>query len=73
MPLAEVRLAIHGLNTHAPHQGRDVPPPNRMTVSPQEIAQHPGSGKRILQMQRVDPAHQGQLRLRYRRRLVVRG
>ena len=62
MPLARVRRAIHGLNTHAPHQGRDVPPPNRMAVPLQEVPQHASSGKRMGQMQRVDPTHQGQLR-----------
>ena len=73
MPLARVRLAIHGLNTHAPQQGRDVPPPKRMAFSPEQIAQHPGSSKRMVQREFVNPAHQYQIRDRHGRRLVLRG
>jgi hypothetical protein len=60
MPLAGARSAIHRLDPHAPHQGGYVPPPNRMAVSPEQIAQHAGSRKRMVQMECVDPAHQGQ-------------
>ncbi len=69
MPLAGAGLAIYGLNAHASHQRGHVPPPNRMAVSPQEVAQHPGASKRMVQMQLVDPAPQGQIRCRHRRRL----
>jgi len=34
-------------------------------------AQHPGSGKRIVQMEGVDPAHQRQSRVRHRLWLIV--
>ena len=34
MPLAEVRLAIQGLNPHAAHQGGDMPPPNDVALLP---------------------------------------
>jgi hypothetical protein len=42
-----------------------------MAFLPEQIAQHPGTGKRTVQMQCVDPAHEYQIRGRYRRRLVV--
>ena len=71
MPLASAGLAIHGLNAHAPHQGGHVPPPTHIASVPQEIAQHSGAGKRILQMPCVDLAHQHQIRGRHRRGLVV--
>ena len=34
MPLAEVRLAIQGLNPHAAHQGGDMPPPHDVALVP---------------------------------------
>ena len=58
MPLAGVRLAIQGLNTHAPHQRGDMPPANRMASFPQEVPQHASSGKWIGQMKRVNLTHQ---------------
>jgi len=61
MPLAGVGPAIHGRDAHASHQGGHVPPPNGLALSPQEVTQHPGTGKRIVQMQCVNPAHQCQL------------
>ncbi len=54
---AERRLPIQGLNPHAAHQGRHPSPANGATLLPQEIAQHAGAGKWILQMPLVDPAH----------------
>jgi hypothetical protein len=63
MPAAEMRLPIQGLNTHAAHQGRHMPPPNGLALLPQEIAQHAGAGKRMGQMQLVDPPHQRERRL----------
>jgi hypothetical protein len=63
MPAAEKRLTIQGLQAHAAHQRRDVPPPKGQALMPQEIAQHARSGKRILQIQRVNPSHQPELHL----------
>jgi hypothetical protein len=51
LPLAGVGRAIHRLNAHARHQGGHVLPPNRMAFSPEQIAQHPGYGKWMLQME----------------------
>ena len=62
VPAAEVRLPIHRRKAHASHQRGHVPPSNGLPLSPQEVPQHPGSSKRILQMQLVNPTHQGQLR-----------
>jgi hypothetical protein len=73
MPVAEVRLAIPRRKAHASHQRGHVPPPNRMAGSPHALTQHPGAGNRILQLKLGNPAHQGPLRLRSRRRLIVRG
>ena len=73
MPLAGVRLTIHRLNAHARHQGGYMPPPNRMAFSPEQIAQHPGTGKRMVQMEFVDPTHPCQVRGRHRRRRGGRG
>jgi hypothetical protein len=56
MPLAGVRLAIHCLDAHARPQGGHAPLSDRMAFSPEQIAQHPGSGKRMVQMELVDPA-----------------
>ena len=61
--VAGVRLAIQGLNPHAPHQRGDMPPVNRMARSPQEVPQHARAGKRIGQMQLVEPPHQREHRL----------
>jgi hypothetical protein len=63
MPAAEMRLPIQGLNTHAAHQGRHMPPPDGLALLPQEITQHAGAGKRMGQMQLVDPPHQRERRL----------
>ena len=63
MPPAERRLPIQGLKAHAAHQGGHMPPPHRVPLVPQEITQHAGAGKRILQMEFVDPPHQCQRRL----------
>ena len=60
------------LNAPARHQGGHVPMPPRMPVWPAPIAQPPGAGKRMVQLERVDPAHQGQIHGRHGRRLVVR-
>jgi hypothetical protein len=68
---ARARLAIQDLQAHAAHEGGHVPTPNRMAFLPSQIAQHPGTGKRMGQMQRVEPAHQPQIRCRHRRWLVV--
>jgi len=63
MPAVEMRLPIQGLNTHAPHQRGDMSSSNGVALLPQEIAQHPGAGKRMGQMQLVDPPHQRERRL----------
>ena len=63
VPAAEMRLTIQGLQAHAAHQGRDVPPPNGQALLPQEIAQHARTGKRMGQMPLVDPPHPREHRL----------
>lgn len=46
-------------------------PTDPPACAPEEVAQHPGAGKWILQMEFVNPPHQGQYRRRDRGRLVV--
>ena len=70
---AERRLAIQGLKAHAAHQGGHMAPPHSLPLVPQQIAQHTGAGKRIPQMVFVDPPHQRQRRLGYRRWVVIGG
>ena len=58
LPAAEMRLPIQGLKAYAAHQCGHLPSSNGLALLPQEIAQHPRSGKRIVQRQCVDPPHQ---------------
>ena len=58
--LAGAGLTVHGHDPNAPHQGGHMAPSHSMPLAPENIAQHPGSGKRILQMELVNPTHQGQ-------------
>ena len=48
-----------------------MPPANGLAILPEQIAEHPGPGKGILEMQLVNPAHQGQLGISHGRRLIV--
>ena len=41
---------------------RDMLAADRIAFPPQHVAQHPAAGKRMFQMQFVDPAHQRQVR-----------
>jgi hypothetical protein len=63
MPLRGAGRAIHGGDPHAAHQRGHPPPPDGVALLPEEIAQHPGASKRILQMQLVDPPHQRKHRI----------
>ncbi len=71
MPLSGAGLAIHGGDPHAPHEAGHTPPPNGLAVLSEESAQHPSPGKGILEMQLVNPAHQGQFAIGHGRRLIV--
>jgi len=64
-------LAIQRLNAHAGHQGRDVPPTHDVALGTQQIAQHACTGKRVLQMQPINLAHQLQIKLANRHRLII--
>jgi len=52
-----VRLAIQRFDTHALHQRAYVLAPNHKILAPQQAYQHACAGKRMLQMQFVDAAH----------------
>ena len=66
-----IRPAIDRLDSHALHQGRDMPAANRKTLPAQKIAQHAAARERTLQMQLVDPPHHAQIFGRDRTRLVI--
>jgi hypothetical protein len=57
---AQRRLAIQGFNPQAAHQGSHLASPNGAALLPQKTPQHASSRRWILQMQLVDPTHQGQ-------------
>ena len=61
MPLADAGLAIHHRDPHARHQSPYSLVPNRVTLSPEQIPQHAGSGEWMVQMERVNPTYQRQL------------
>jgi hypothetical protein len=65
------QLAIHSRNANAPHEAGHTPPPNGMTILSEEIAQHPSPSKGILEVQLVNPAHQGPLAIGHGRQLIV--
>jgi len=71
MPLSGAGLAIHGGDPYVPHETGHTPPPNGLAVLSEKIAQHPGSGKGILEMQLVNPVHQSQLGISHGRWLIV--
>ena len=49
--------AINGLDSHAPHQGSDMPATNHPALLPEQIAQHTATRKGITQMELVDAPH----------------
>ncbi len=71
MPQAGAGLAGDGRDAHVAHEGGHVAPTDPLAVAPEEVVQHPRAGKRILQMEFVNPPHQGQDCRRDRGRLVV--
>jgi hypothetical protein len=73
MSLAGSGFAVQRFDTHAGHHGAYSLAPDPMACSPQQVAQHPGSGKRRGQMQLVDPAHQRQIRRGHRTHPIFLG
>ena len=55
-------FAVQRFDANADHRGAHPLAPDPVAFSPQQVAQHPGSSKRIGQMPLVDPAHQRQIR-----------
>lgn len=53
------------------HQCGDMPAANDHSLQAQDIAQHPAAQKRPLRVQLIEPAHQLQIRLADRHRLVI--
>ena len=64
MPRCRVRgrgAAIEGHDPHSLHQRGDVQATHDVAFLPEQAPQHPAAGKGVLQVQLVDPTHQGQL------------
>ena len=53
--------AINGLDSHAPHQGSDMPATHHQALLPEQIAQHTATRKGIPQMELVDAPHLPQI------------
>ena len=57
MLLDGIGFSVQRFDTHAGHHGAHPLAPDPVVFSSQQVAQHPGSGKRSGQMELVDPAH----------------
>jgi hypothetical protein len=62
MSLADIGFAIQRVDASADRHGAHPLTLDPPAFSPQQVAQHPGSGERIGQLESVDPAHQRQIR-----------
>jgi hypothetical protein len=62
MSLAGVRFAVQRFDAYTGHHGAHPLAPDPVAFSPQQVAQHSGSGKWRGQMELVDPAHQREIR-----------
>ena len=69
--LGGIRTPIDRLDAHLLHQRRDMQSPNLQPFSSQEPLQHPASGKGVVEMQFVDPAHQGKIAVRHWTRQII--
>src|SRR5680860_926697 len=69
-----VGLAVQRLDTELAHERRNVLAADLEVSQPEQIAHHPGAGKRMFQVQPIDASHQRQIRFRRRlRRVIGRG
>jgi len=59
--LGRARTAIQRLYPHPPHQRLHVPTADLAPLGSQQAAQHPRAGEGELQMQLVDPPHDGEV------------
>ena len=71
--LAGVGATIDRLDPHSFHQRSDVAPANQNAFAGEHVAQHPAARERIVEMQFVDPPHDGEVLRRDGPRLVVDG
>jgi hypothetical protein len=69
--LGRARTAIKRFYPHSPHQRLHVTPADLASLGGQQASQHPRAGEGKLQMQFVNPPHQGQVGDRRRSRQVV--
>ena len=66
-----VRTAVDRLDAHFLHKRGNVQPPSFQPFRFQKPLQHPASGKRVVEMQFVDPAHQDQIDVGHWTRQIV--
>ena len=71
MPLTGARLRAQGLDAHAQHQCAQVTAAYEDALASQHAAKHPGTHERVLQVQFVNSAHECQVGIAGRPRLVV--
>ena len=62
MAAVRVGLLVQSLDTLLPHQRGHMLAADLMAFSLEHVAQHAAAGKRIVEVQFVDPAHQRQVR-----------
>lgn len=65
------RTAVDSLNTHTLHEIADFQPANLVSFTAQQALQHAASGKRIVEMQLIDPPHQGKIGSRHWARQII--
>jgi hypothetical protein len=63
MPLRGAGRALQGGDPYAPHEAGHAAPFNGVPLVPKQIARHPDPGKWRLEIELLDPAHQGRRRL----------
>ncbi len=69
--LARVRATIDRLDPHALHQRRDVAATGVYALPPQQRSQHTRSREGIIEMQLIEPTHQGKVLGRNWPRFIV--
>ncbi len=70
-PLRGVRAPIDRRDPHALHQCRNVKPADIEAFANEEVAHHPATRERVIQMQFVDPVHQRQISGGNRSRQII--
>jgi hypothetical protein len=67
-----MRPAIQRLDAHPPHHRAHSLSADDDALATQQVTQHPAARERVVQMQRVDPAHDRQVSRRHGLRFIVK-